>query len=176
MKRIKLSPAYLHERLNYDCVSGAFYWRECASMPANWNARWTGKEAFTCVSEGRYKQGTIDGVKYHAHRIAWAMYHGEWPNGVIDHINGDGTDNRVENLRETTPSDNAKNSKLSNANSSGVVGVTYCSKRSRWQAQLVHQRRYIFLGYFDDINNAISSRKKAEVDYGFHVNHGRIKQ
>jgi hypothetical protein len=142
-------------------------------MPQSWNKRWALKEAFTYISQGRYKQGAIDNVNHYAHRVAWAMHYGEWPNGVIDHINGDGNDNRIKNLRLATVSDNAKNAKLSKANSSGMTGVTYIKNRGKWRGQIVHQGRCNFLGHFNDVNEAISARKKAEVEYGFHPNHGR---
>jgi hypothetical protein len=170
---MKHDVSYLKQRLDYDPDTGRLVWRFYDGHPASWNTQWANKEAFTYVSGGRYRQGAIDSVNYHAHQIAWAMHYGEWPTGVIDHINGNGADNKIANLRVVTVSDNAKNAKLSSANSSGVTGVTYASKRGRWQAQLVHQKRCIFLGYFDDMKDAIASRKKAEVDYGFHVNHGR---
>ena len=173
MKRRELDADYLRERLSYNPETGLLHWKYNPKMPQSWNTQWALKEAFTYVSGGRYRQGAIDGVNHHAHRIAWAMFYGEWPTGVVDHINGDGTDNRIENLRMGTVSDNAKNAKRSIANSSGATGVTYVKRRGKWQAQIVHRGRCNFLGYFDDVNEAIAARKQAEVKYGFHANHGR---
>ena len=51
----------------------------------------------------------IEGVIFQTHRVAFALYHGVWPDGVVDHINGDARDNRRENLRVCTPAQNAMN-------------------------------------------------------------------
>lgn len=173
VKRSELDVVYLYERLSYDPETGLLHWKYNSNMPQSWNTQWALKEAFTYVSGGRYKQGAIDGVNHHAHRIDWAMYYGEWPTGVVDHINGDGTDNRIENLRMATVSDNAKNAKLSSANSSGVTGVVRLKNTDKWKAQIGHNGKCVFLGHFDTMEEAIAARKQAETKYGFHANHGR---
>lgn len=84
------------------------------------------------LASGGYKRVTINYRPYYIHRIVWAMTHGHWPQGIIDHINGDVSDNRPENLREATPSQNQLNQKRHRA---GRMPGTYLRKKSgRWYA------------------------------------------
>lgn len=72
------------------------------------------------------------------HRIVWESVHGPIPSGmVIDHINGDKHDNRLENLRLCTTAQNLANAKLSSRNTSGIKGVSWNSKKSRWDAKIM---------------------------------------
>jgi hypothetical protein len=66
----------------------------------------------------------IGGKKYFAHRVAWLAYHGTWPAGVIDHINGIKHDNRIENLRDVVPAVNAQNlHSIERRSISGLLGA-----------------------------------------------------
>lgn len=70
----------------------------------------------------RYRTVSIDGVRLKEHRLIWALVHGEWPE-EIDHINRDGYDNRLSNLRATNRSENCINRKVFKNNRCGVRGV-----------------------------------------------------
>ncbi|WP_372584598.1 HNH endonuclease signature motif containing protein [Cronobacter sakazakii] len=63
------------------------------------------------------------GAKHYAHRLCWALYYGSYPVGSIDHINGDGFDNRISNLREVTHRGNTHNQKTRITNKSGCMGL-----------------------------------------------------
>ena len=66
------------------------------------------------------------------HRIAWLLHYGEWPENHIDHINGLRSDNRIENLRDTTCSENQKNR---NCHRSGqLLGAIFNKSFNKWQA------------------------------------------
>ena len=110
-------PSDLASRLSYDPKTGHLSWQRPPSGISGrslsiWNSRFHGREAFTATVTRGYKQGRIDGVAYLAHRVAWAICKGEWPSGVIDHINGDTSDNRIENLRDVSQSENIEASLL----------------------------------------------------------------
>ncbi len=89
-----------------------------------------------------------------AHRLAWFYVYGKWPSEHIDHINGNPSDNRIDNLREVDQLRNAWNSKKSATNRSGYKGVSWHRSAKRWQAQLTHKGQSYHLGYFDSQHEA----------------------
>jgi hypothetical protein len=104
-----------------------------------------------------------------AHRVAWFLFYGEWPD-KIDHINGNGCDNRIKNLRSVTTTENNRNMKLFKTNSSGVTGVY--KVKDRWNAMIWCGNKQINLGVFDTKDEAVAARKGAEKANGYHINHG----
>lgn len=110
--------------------------------------------------------------RHPAHRIIWVMHFGEIPEFMeIDHINHDRSDNRLENLRLVSRSDNSKNRSSSSNNTSGATGV-YLTKHGKWHAQIKVDNKKIHLGLFTDLDKAAKARKDAEFLHGFHQNHG----
>lgn len=174
----------LRKLLRYDPEAGKLYWRERpiemfedykfskSHAFKNWNSRYLGKEALTGVVR-KHRRGSVAGVEVYAHRVAWAMHHGEWPSGEIDHINGDGLDNRIENLRCVTRQENMKNTCVRSNSTSRITGVSWCKRKRKWRAYISWQGRQVFLGYHSDIERAKAARKLADKKYGFHENHGR---
>jgi hypothetical protein len=77
------------------------------------------------------------------------MAYGQWPRRGIDHVNGDGTDNRLENLREANQSQNGANRRLTSKNTSGFKGVSFAKQAKRWRAGIQVGGRRKHLGYFD---------------------------
>lgn len=84
---------------------------------------------------------------------------------VVDHINGDGLDNRRKNLRVCTYSENAMNSKVKSSNKSGFKGVYWSNQMGKWAAQITVMYKTKHLGYFSKIKEAINKRKEAELDF-----------
>ncbi len=177
-----LSVDFLRECLDYKPDSGALIWRRrpekhfccgsksAAHLAAIWNAKFSGKPAFASVGDHGYYTSAIGGRRMSAHRIVWAIYYGESPSFEIDHINGVRTDNRIENLRQVTRSENSKNLRVRSGEARGVYWYT---PTSRWVAKIQYRGRMRHLGYFKDRDDAISARRAAEAKYGFHPNHGR---
>lgn len=166
--------------LRADFDAGKLYWLprpasmfSTAYAADSWNTRYAGKEAFTSTASDGYKQGAIYKRRYFAHRVIWMLKHGNWPENQIDHINGERSDNRLENLRDVTMLENSKNQKKSARNSSGATGVCWDKSRGKWIAHIRSNGRRKFLGHFSDFESAQNARKKAEAEYGFHPNHGR---
>lgn len=106
------------------------------------------------------------------HRLIWLWVHGEFPNGEIDHIDGNGLNNRLSNLRVVTRKENAHNQRLHSHNTSGVCGVSYDTRGKRWVAVIYVESKRIHLGRFRGKSDAEKARKMAEEKYGFHPNHG----
>jgi hypothetical protein len=98
------------------------------------------------------------------------MVYGEWPNCQIDHINGDRTDNRIVNLRAVSREENARNRKVPKNSSTGIIGVT--KEGGKWRAHIRIGGKKINLGRFENFDDAVCARKKANAHYNFHENHG----
>ena len=100
--------------------------------------------------------------RFAAHRLAWLLHYGEWPEGILDHINRDRCDNRITNLRVATVSENAHNANLRKDNTSGHRGVGWHKKQNAWQVRIRVNGKHVWLGVFEDINDAIAARDEAE--------------
>jgi len=137
---------------------------------ARWNKRFSGARINSKTQSG-YIVLSLFNRQISAHRVAFAVYYGRRPDGVIDHINGDKTDNRICNLRDTTAEGNAKNRKRGSNNKTGVPGVIAASHGFRVYAS--DNKARLFLGTFTTIEEAIDARKNAELAFGYHKNHGR---
>ena len=84
---------------------------------------------------------------------------------VVDHINHNTFDNRKENLRICTVSQNGMNQKLSLRNKSGIKGVSFHKKSNKWRAIITVNQKQISLGEFDNMQDAINARQDAEIKY-----------
>lgn len=177
-------PMLLRSLLDYDPETGGLSWRArpahmFAEAPrgaeraaASWNARYAGKPALAGVGRQGYARGAIFDRIYLAHRVAWAIYHGSWPDGEIDHINHVRTDNRISNLRLVSRDENCRNASRASNNSSGTTGVSWHKRAGKWLAVIVHDGEQRHLGVFTEFEDAVAARKQAERDLGFHLNHG----
>lgn len=181
----EIPPAYLSELLEWHPETARLFWKPRSAAlfqgcndPAegcakSWNTRYAGKEAFGRTASHGYYMGRILNDDYLAHRVIWAIAYGNWPTAQIDHIDGNRTNNRLENLRAVTNADNCKNVRMRDDNTSGAVGVYWSKSRQVWVAEIKSGGQKKFLGNFSDKEQAIASRKEAELRLGFHPNHGR---
>ncbi len=90
----------------------------------------------------------VNKKQYTAHRVAWLLSTGAWPNHDIDHINGDREDNRIDNLRDVSRSANAQN-RVKSAGRTGFLGVSLHAQTGRYNAQIWANGRNNSLGLFD---------------------------
>ena len=128
-----------------------------------------------CSSGKKYITIKIEGKLYRAHRLAWLYIYGQFPPDQIDHINGDGVDNRLCNLRPVTNRINSRNCKLRSDSTSGITGIHWCKRDKRWRVQINNQNKRVQFGNFDYLFEAVCVRKNAEKEYGYHTNHGSIR-
>lgn len=175
-----LSRDYLVESITYDPETGEMWWNnrprhhfDSDHQMKAWNARWAGKSCGSPGSHG-YMGVQLGGKLHLAHRLAWLYMTGEMPPRFIDHVNHIRMDNRWSNLRDVEKLENHKNMSRSKANTSGFTGVTWDKNRSRWIAHITVNRKFKSLGRFLNREDALAERKKAEKQYGFHVNHGEV--
>lgn len=143
MKMPKFTPEQLREKFSYDPETGVFRLRVCRV-----SAR-VGTEVGSHDAHG-YAQVTIgSGNVLKAHRVAWAMHYGVWPDGEIDHINGVRDDNRISNLRCVETRINAQNKREAIKTSrTGYLGVSPHS--NGYRAHITVDRKQKYLGYFKD--------------------------
>lgn len=163
---------YLRKRLRYEPETGKLFWLDYEGMPNSWRTKWAGKEALACDNGAGYLYGHIDHVKFRAHRVAYAIHYGEWPDNPIDHINGVRNDNRISNLRAVAQQENQKNMSMRRDNTSGVTGVSWHKRRNGWRVAIKVNKRLKHIGYFDTIEEATAARKEASVKYGYTERHG----
>lgn len=154
--------------IRYFPETGEFVWAR------DWYAKKAGDPA-GCVkrsAKGQYLVIRILDHLYYAHRLAWLYVHGEWPN-VIDHIDGNGLNNRLDNLRNVDHRGNSKNMARPVTNKSGVIGVHYSRWYGTWIAQgkVMGKSRQLYQG--PSKKHAVFMRKLYEVASGFHQNHGK---
>lgn len=175
-----ITAADLQELVAYDADTGSLSWKSrdpkhfCRSRDCSgWNAKYAGKPALNTLWPNGYRAGHIFKKTYLAHRVAWALHHGAWPEMHIDHINGVRGDNRITNLRAVSAEDNQKNVRQRCDNTSGVKGVDYVASSGLWRARIVKGGARVTLGYFADVTAAATARLSAEQVYGYHPNHGR---
>lgn len=173
------TPEYLARYLSVDPESGTLTWksrvvgRDGTKRAVNaWNARFAGKSAFTAKSDRGYFWGAVYGKMLSAHRVCACLYFGVWPDGDVDHINGDTSDNRLVNLRVVTKSQNQRNQKLSRASTTGFGGVTFYRKTGRFRAQVKIGGRSIHLGEFETAEEAAAARRAFNEKNGFTPRHG----
>jgi len=172
-----------HDYFTY--CDGEIYWK---NRPRNefmtdrshsaTNSNFEGKLAGSIVSSKhsvtKYRQVVVKGCTEKCHRIIWEMHHGKIAKGmIIDHVDGNGLNNKIENLRLVNASDSARNSPLPKHSSTGVIGVGWHGAAKKWQARIYENGKRIDLGRFENINDAIKARKQAEIEIGYHPNHGR---
>lgn len=142
----KFSAEYLRSLLRYEPETGKFFWLK---VRAGIRPKPNLETGITRL--GHYRQIAINGHTYRANRLAWLYMTGEWPEGLVDHIDGDRTNDKFANLRACDHSGNNSNVRMHDRNKVGKKGVIRCkdSYRARpYRAQIVHLGKQHTIGYF----------------------------
>ena len=168
----ELTQEYLKECFDYNPETGDFVWKE---RPLHhfkdgramkiWNTKYAGLKSGSLQKRG-YIEISLSKKAYTAHRLAWLYVFGEMPKDQIDHINSIKTDNKINNLRESTNSQNAQNKVKCNSNnkSSGMLGVSFDKRYEKYAAQITVNGKYKLIGRFnnkDDAHNAYLKAKRS---------------
>lgn len=123
-----------------------------------------GQRAGCDRGDGYYYVG-YGGKNHTLHRLIFLYHHGYLPE-FIDHIDKNHTNNRIENLRPISKKLNAYNTdKLRSNNISGVRGVSWDNQQQKWTVRFKHDGKYLFLGYFNNVEDAKKIRQEAERRY-----------
>lgn len=174
------------ELFYYNKTTGVLQWRDrpkskfkTAGQWKFWRARYACAPAghkHTCTVGKSYIQVRVKGVLHYAHRIVWVLNYGFLEETMeIDHIDGNGINNKIENLRVVTNQENKRNQRLMSSNSSGYTGVSFDKRRGRYEAYITIQSKKISLGSFKTAEEAYAIRCAANKEFGFHENHGTAR-
>lgn len=159
---MQINKEILREIFNYE--NGFLFWKKKSSDSSHIKVG----DLAGCYKR-KYATVCVFGKHQKVHRMIWIYHNGDCDSEMIDHKNGDTQDNRIENLRPVSRSQNACNAKIRSDNKSGFTGVKYNKKSKKWEAQISYKKKRIYLGGFEKIEDAIVARKSAlHIQEGFH--------
>jgi hypothetical protein len=136
-KRIEVQ--YLKSIVSYDKETGVFQRKDGVK--------------FGFKDDG-YLRSEINGKNYYLHRLAWLYEYGEFPDSHLDHVNGDKADNRIENLRKASRSENLCNVRKTKRNTSGYKNVTFHKESNKWRVKVSVNGKNKSFGLYEDIELA----------------------
>ena len=152
----------------FDYKDGALYWKVSKT-----NSIRVGNQAGTSVNDAGYNIVGICGKTYRLHRVIFLYHYGYLPKNV-DHIDGNRSNNNIDNLRSADDFQNSRNSKLSKRNTSGVKNVCWARHVNKWQVQVRRGSSKKYLGLYEDLELAelvaIEARNLYHKEY---ANHGK---
>lgn len=163
MKLSDITQDYLKQKFTYDGAN--LVWKD---------TRFTskiGKKAGTTTFAG-YRQIAVDKISVREHRLVFMYVHGYMPK-EIDHINGNRSDNRIENLRDCTATINNRNSKTPNTNQTGIKGVFWDNSRNKWHGRVWADGKFAFSKCYEKFEDAVQAVREArQLHHGEYANHG----
>ena len=142
----------LKDVLSYNAETGIFTW----NVNLRGKAAKIGFVAGTPSIRGSVHI-TVDGKKYLAHRLVWLYIYGEFPDDMLDHIDGNPLNNKITNLRECNNTQNGRNRLAQNNNTSGFKGVSWHKTRGKWRASITLHGKHHHIGHFDSAEKASSA-------------------
>jgi hypothetical protein len=176
---LQIDLTYLDECFTY--TEGCLRWKKRprehfanANARGVWNSKHGGSRAGSPNVKG-YWSTKVGGRLYQNHRIIRALCNGAWPGDQIDHANGDPSDNRIENLRVVTNSENQKNRWLSRRNTSGANGVYWHPRDGVWCCAVKAAGKQRHLGTFASKEAATAARRAADTSLGYSERHGETR-
>jgi hypothetical protein len=152
-KRVALTQSRLKELLDYNPKTGVFIWR------VDRGSKYKAGDVAGSVKPRGVSHIGVDGRPHFAHVLAWLYMAGKYPEGLIDHEDGNPSNNRWKNLREATHAQNGANVGLRKDNTSGFKGVRF--RYGKWRASIKTQDRRLHLGTFDTAEEACAAYHKA---------------
>lgn len=147
MKHSTIQPSELRKLFDYDANTGWLTWKTKISNKvligkrAGWTYRDPQKDRTSRMVKVRNRN-------FEEHRVIWAWFYGEWPNGILDHRDRNAENNRIDNLRDCNYSQNTMNSKKRNDNTSGYKGVSWCRRMRKFVANISLNGKRTTIGYF----------------------------
>lgn len=152
----------IHEDFKYDYETGKLYWKVMTKQ----RQRNGGEAGYIKYRKGTDKVSsrliTYKGKQTGVHRIIYKMHYGHCPD-VLDHIDGNPLNNKIDNLRSADPTLNQWNTKKRINNTSGLTGVVWHKAADQWRARITCKGVVHELGFTDSKFEAACLRKSAEL-------------
>ena len=167
--KAKLTIEELREYLHYEPETGALRWKKSVGTRAR-----VGKVAGSIAESApgkQYRKLSIGRRMIWAHRIAFALHYGRWPHPCCDHIDGNGLNNRADNLRECSLSANQHNGRIARNNTSGAKGVSKHAASGLWRgAATLRGKKYCkyFRRFEDAADYARQLREQLHGEFARH--------
>ena len=149
------------EALEYQ--DGQLIWKDYEGSGKTWNIRRRGKVAGSNSGHG-YIKLRFKGRSYYIHQLVFLIHHGFIPK-LIDHIDGNSTNNRIENLRAADKSKNGMNRSKPRSNTSGAKGVVWHKGAAKWMVRIIAKQKQIYIGLFTDFEDAVAAVKQAQQEH-----------
>lgn len=179
----KPPPEVLRRLIRYEPSTGRMFWMPrsveyftrsehwtAEQLCRRWNTRYAGCPALAAPKGNGYLHGPVLGRYILAHRVAWAIHYGDEPEHQIDHINGDRSDNRIQNLRDVPPRLNSRNRRIA-PGCEHSLGVAQ-GKSGNWYARIRGDESGLHLGTYPTQRAAVAARMNAEAALGYRRNTG----
>lgn len=147
--------ARLREVLVYDADTGLLVWRVS-------RGRVSAGTVAGCDRGDGYQTVRVDRKLLLSHRVAWALHYGSWPDRDLDHVSGVASDNRIDNLRLASRSENMQNAQTRRAAKDTPRGVHWHARARKWCVVLYAQKQRHYVGLFASLADAIAARSTAK--------------
>jgi hypothetical protein len=150
-----MNQEYLHYLFSYD--------EQVGHLVRNFRRGKAPKGTYsTCKDKDGYIVVSVDRKNYREHRLIWLYHYGQFPQNDIDHINWVRDDNRIENLRDVTKSQNKQNSPVQKNNKCGVKGVWLHKQTKKWCASIYVNGKNKYIGSYKSLEEAEVAYKAAK--------------
>lgn len=163
----------LNRLFEYDREKGLLIWRYRKDKDICWNGRLAGKVAGS--TDKGYRIVKFDDRKYAAHRLIWKLAYGSIPNDMqIDHIDGNGLNNRLDNLRLVTNQENQANRHADNKRKNGVKFKGVYKHNNKFKAEITTKSGRLYLGLFNTPEEAAHAYNEAANEH--HGEHAKLNK
>lgn len=162
-----VTQSFLQEHFEYIPSTGDLLYRKRSKCHV------PGEIAGVVHSQG-YKVLALGKKHYLLHRLIWLYVYGVWPT-QIDHIDHNRSNNQLINLRDVSAKQQQYNMSLRKTSSTLANGVSVIKRTNKYRAYINNNGKQVHLGVFDTLQKAQTARQAADLQHGYHSNHGKCK-
>lgn len=166
---IELTQKLVQDRYNYNPETGDLTYKSTSNNQVRIG------DIVGSIHKTGYRVTKFNSISYKVHRLIWLFVYGYTPD-YIDHKDHNRDNNRLNNLRTVTVSNNAKNRIPYCTNTSGYPGISWVPHSHKWSVRIGVNGKRIYLGVYTLFSDVLNIKKKAERKYNYHPNHNKILQ